>query len=73
MKVSISKQHLLFVIAYVFTMLTLLLYQIDALPMALVLRKTKYLYVAFVLVLFLMNNKVKRRNGKRTISFWWKA
>lgn len=63
MKVSISKQHLLFVIAYVFTMLTLLLYQIDALPMALVLRKTKYLYVAFVLILFLMNNKVKRRNG----------
>ena len=63
MKVTISKQHLLFVMAYVFTMLTLLLYQIDALPMALVLRKTKYLYVAFVLVLFFINGKVKRRNG----------
>ncbi len=63
MKVAISKQHLLFVIAYVFTMMTLLLYQIDALPMALVLRKTKYLYVVFVLVLFLINGKVKRRNG----------
>lgn len=63
MKIKIPKQHILFVIAYAFTLMTLLLYQIDALPFAIILRKTKYLYVIFVLFLFMLNNRVKRRNG----------
>lgn len=63
MRLKIPKQHLLFVLAYSFTLMTLLLYQIDALPYAVFLRKTKYFYVLFVLFLFLKNNQVKRRNG----------
>lgn len=63
MKLNIPKQHLLFVVAYVFTMMTLLLYQTNALPFALILRKTKYLYVLFVFSLFLLNGRVKRNNG----------
>lgn len=63
MELKIPKQHLPFAVAYAFTLMTLLLYQIDALPFAVVLRKTKYLYVLFVIVLFLTNNRIKRRNG----------
>ena len=63
MKLIIPKQHLLFVIAYVVNLLILLLYQIDALPFAIILRKAKYLYVIFVLFLFLLNNKINRKNG----------
>ena len=62
MKVSIPKQHLLFTIAYFVTMLTLLLNQIGALPFPLLLRKMKYPYILFVLILFFMNNRVKRQS-----------
>ncbi len=63
MKLKIDKRHILFSLAYCFTLLTLLLNQIDSLPMAMTLRKTKYAYVLFVLILFFMGKRVKRRSG----------
>lgn len=43
--------------------MTLLLYQIEALPFAIILRKTKYIYVFFVLALCMIRGVFKRRNG----------
>ena len=63
MKVSISKRHLPFSLAYFITMLTLLLNQFDALPAPLILRKTKYLYIFFVCILILSSKKIKRKCG----------
>ena len=60
MKVAVNKKHLIFSIAYFFTMLTLLLNQIEALPLAIVLRKTKYAYVALVIVLWMTGNRIRR-------------
>ena len=60
MKFKIYKRHWLFSIAYFVTLLTLLLNQIDELPMAELLRKVKYPYVFFVLALVLFDGKIKR-------------
>lgn len=60
MKIKIYKQHLFFTITYFFTMLILLLYQIDELPMAEQLRKIKYPYVFVILVLVMANQRIKK-------------
>ncbi|SCX18116.1 hypothetical protein SAMN02910339_02532 [Lachnospiraceae bacterium YSD2013] len=60
MKIKIYKRHILFSIAYVVTLMTLLLYQINELPMAETLRKVKFPYVFFVFILVLFNARVKR-------------
>lgn len=60
MKFKIYKKHLPFSIAYFFTLMTLLLYQINELPMAETLRKVKYPYVFFVLFLVLLRARIKR-------------
>ena len=68
MKIKIPKKHIIFTIAYFFTMLTMLLNQIDALPMAMVLRKTKYAYIIFVMFLFFSGKRVKRQSVAAIIS-----
>ena len=60
MKFKIYKKHLPFSIAYFVTLITLLLYQINELPMAETLRKVKYPYVFFVFFLVLFRARIKR-------------
>lgn len=60
MKFRIYKKHLPFSIAYVLTLLFLLLSQIGELPMENTLRKIKYPYVFFVFLLVLMGARIKR-------------
>lgn len=67
MKFKIYKRHWLFSIAYFVTLLTLLLNQINELPMAELLRKVKYPYVFFVLLLVLFGGKIKK--GTKTAHF----
>lgn len=68
MKVRIPKQHLMFTIAYFITILTLLLYQIDALPAPMILRRTKYVYIIFVAILALFNGRIKKHTGWAVIT-----
>ena len=60
MKFRIYKKHLPFSIAYVLTLLFLLLSQIGELPMEDTLRKIKYPYILFVFILVLMGSRIKR-------------
>ena len=67
MKIKIYKRHWIFSISYFMTMLILLLNQIEALPMAALLRKVKYPYVFVVFALVLANAKIKK--GIKSASF----
>ncbi len=60
MKFKIYKRHVLFSIAYFVSLLILLLNQINELPWAEQLRKVKYPYVFFVLLLVIINARVKK-------------
>ena len=57
---KIHKRHLPFSIAYCFTILVLLLHQINELPAEGLLLKAKYVYVFFVALLVIINAKIKR-------------
>lgn len=60
MKFTVKKRYLPFEIAYFVTLVILLLNQIDALPMAVTLRRIKYPYVFFVALLVIINPTVKK-------------
>ncbi len=60
MRLKLPKQNLPFAIAYFVSLLILLLNQINALPMASILRKVKYAYVLFVAILIVANPVIKK-------------
>ncbi len=60
MYIEFEKKHTTFIVLYSITILIMLLDQAGALPLAEVLRKFKYVYIAFVFVLCLKNRFVKK-------------